>query len=115
LIQARKAGAKLFRDVAAEYGIDDAAGLALLTSAAESLDALRAAQAAIKEHGLVCLDRYGSPKANPACGIAKDARNGLLAALKQLNLDLEPLRDGVGRPGRPLGWRGPNGGARDAH
>lgn len=93
-----EAGAKLWRDLTAEYSISDAAGLALVERAAECMDRLRAAQAAITKHGEVVTDRYGSPKLNPACNLEKDARNGLFAALKALNLDLEPLRDAVGRP-----------------
>ncbi|MBD8527922.1 P27 family phage terminase small subunit [Pseudomarimonas arenosa] len=95
------AGRKLWRDVVAEYAVADAAGLQLLARAAECLDRIRAAQAAIAKHGEVVTDRYGAPKLNPACNLEKDARNGFLAAIKALNLDIEPLRD---RPGRPGGW-----------
>jgi hypothetical protein len=91
-------GGRLWRDLIEEYGISDPAGLALVTAAAECADRVKAAQAAIATHGEVVVDRYGAPKLNPACGLEKDARNGLLAALKALNLDLEPLRDGPGRP-----------------
>lgn len=94
----KTAGRKLFRDLAEEYAIDDAAGLTLLCTAAECLDRMRAAQKAIEAHGEVVEDRYGVPKQNPACALEKDSRNGLLAALKAMNLDLEPLRDGPGRP-----------------
>lgn len=93
-------GRDLFKAVAAEYSIDDPGGLALLTTAAECLDRIRAAQKAIKQHGEVVTDRYGQVKVNPACTLEKDSRNGFLAALRALNLDLEPLRD---RPGRPAG------------
>ena len=99
----KKDGALLWRELTAEYGIGDAAGLALVTLAAECLDRIRAAQKAIAEHGEIVIDRYGAPKLNPACGLEKDARTGLLHAFKALNLDVEPLRDG---PGRPAGiWR----------
>jgi P27 family predicted phage terminase small subunit len=94
----KPSGAKLWRDLVDEYSIQDAAGLALIATAAEALDRMKAAQAAIAEHGEVVSDRYGGVRLNPACGLEKDARNGLLAALKALNLDLEPLRDGPGRP-----------------
>jgi hypothetical protein len=93
-----EAGREFFSSVATEYGIVDCAGLTLLTTAAECLDRMRAAQSAIAEHGELVIDRYGAPKLNPACGLEKDARAGLLAALRALNLDLEPLRDGPGRP-----------------
>lgn len=95
-------GAQLWTDVAREYAITDPAGLALLGTAAECLDRIRAAQVAIKAHGECVTDRYGQVKVNPACGLEKDARNGMLAALKAMHLDLEPLRD---RPGRPSGGR----------
>ena len=102
----RAAGAALFRDVASEYGISDAAGLALLTTAAECLDRMRAAQSSIREHGELVLDRYGAPKLNPATGLEKESRAGFILAIKALNLDIEPIRDRVGRPGKPLGWNG---------
>lgn len=101
-----KDGARLWRDVAAEYGISDAGGLAVLTTAAECLDRMRAAQRAIQEHGAIVLDRYSKPKVNPACSLEKDARAGFLLAIKGLNLDIEPLRDRAGRPGSALGWKG---------
>lgn len=99
-------GRELWRRIQAEYDVNDAGGLALLTTAAECLDRMRAAQKAISEDGEVVKDRYGQAKVHPACGLEKDARVGLLAALKQLNLDLEPLRDRPGRPADGFGWKG---------
>ena len=90
-------GRKLYRDLVTEYGITDAAGLALVTTAAECLDRMRAAQAAIAEHGEVVTDRYGQVKVNPAAVLEKDSRAGMLSSLKALNLDLEPLKE-IGRP-----------------
>lgn len=94
----RDAGRAFYGSVGAEYGIADAAGLALLARAAECVDRMHAAQAAIAEHGELVPDRYGGVKLNPACNLEKDARSGFLAAMRALNLDLEPLRDGPGRP-----------------
>ena len=94
----REHGARLWREIATEYEIDDSAGLALLTTACECLDRVRAAQVAIDRDGEIVPDRYNVPKAHPACDLEKSARTGFMAALKQLNLDIEPLRD---RPGRP--------------
>jgi P27 family predicted phage terminase small subunit len=102
----RAAGKALFTDLVDEYGLTDAAGLALLTTASECLDRMRAAQKAISEHGETVLDRYGQVKVNPACTLEKDARNGFLAALRALNLDIEPLRDRPGRPPLGIGWKG---------
>ena len=94
----REGGSIFFRQVAEEYAITDAAGLALLARAAECTDRMDAAQKAIGEHGELVPDRYGGVKLNPACNLEKDARSGFLAAMRALNLDLEPLRDGPGRP-----------------
>lgn len=94
----RDAGRAFYSSVAHEYRIADAAGVALLVTAAECMDRMRAAQASITEHGELVIDRYGAPKLNPACSLEKDARSGFLAAMRALNLDLEPLRDGPGRP-----------------
>ena len=91
-------GREFFKAVAQEYEIEDAAGLALLTTASECLDRMRAAQSAIAEHGEVIEDRYGGIKVHPACDLERTARAGFLQAVKALNLDLEPIRDRVGRP-----------------
>lgn len=82
-------GAELWLALRREFEIDDAHGLALLATACEALDRMRAAQAAIAKNGEVILDRYGQAKTHPACQLEKDARNGLLTALKALNLDGE--------------------------
>ncbi len=81
-----------------EFNVDDAPGLLLLQTAMEAFDRMRDAQDAIKQHGMVFTDRYGQCRPNPACGVEKDARGQMLTALKSLNLDLEPLRGGPGRP-----------------
>lgn len=98
-----KDGKALWSGIVADYSIDDSAGLALVTTAAECMDRMRAAQALIREHGECLPDRYGGLKANPACKVELDSRNGLMSALKMLNLDLEPLRDNPGRPGGTFG------------
>lgn len=91
---------KWWRKLVAEYEITDPAGLLLLQTALEALDRMRGAQDAITTEGVTVKDRYGQLKAHPAVSIERDARAAVLAALKALNLDLEPLRD---RPGRPAG------------
>ena len=88
-----------WREIQSEYVIGDAAGLAVLGQAAESLDRVRTAQKAIKESGIVVLDRWGQTKSHPAAAIERDAKASFLAALRALNLDLEPLHNGPGRPG----------------
>lgn len=81
-----------------EYGIRDQAGLLLLQCALEAFDRMRQAQATIEEHGICIVDRYNQLKSNPACAVERDSRSQMMQALKLLNLDLEPLRDGQGRP-----------------
>ena len=93
----KSAGRRLWLDIVEQYRIRDGVGLALVTTAAEALDRMTEAREAIDKHGAIVIDRYGNPKANPACHIERDARAGFLAALKALNLDIEPLRD-RGRP-----------------
>ena len=101
----KKPGREMYEQIGSEYGIDDAGGLQLLTVAAECLDRMRNAQAEIEKNGAVLTDRYGGLKAHPSIAIEKDSRIGLMAALKQLNLDLEPLRDRRGNPGLDIGLR----------
>lgn len=81
-----------------EYVIDDHAGLLLLQTALEAFDRMREAQALLSEDGLTVTDRYGQFRPHPAAGIERDQRGQMLAALKQLNLDIEPL----GKLGRPI-------------
>jgi P27 family predicted phage terminase small subunit len=82
-----------------EYGIDDEAGLLLLQTALEAFDRMRAAQKVIKKEGMQVKDRFDQLKAHPLLTIERDSRAAMITALKNLNLDLEPLRDGPGRPG----------------
>jgi len=89
----KAAGKTLWNDIVHQYRIADGAGLALVTTAAEALDRMREAQAAIRQHGALVADRYGGVKQNPACFLERDARAGMLSALRALNLELDPLRD----------------------
>ena len=88
-----------WRALVEEYEIRDAAGLQILQLYCESFDRVNACQKAIKKAGLVSSDRFGQPKAHPLTAVERDGRASMLAALKALNLDLEPLRDRPGRPG----------------
>lgn len=82
-----------------EYAIDDEAGMLLLQIALESFDRMRGAQRVIRREGQSVRDRFGQQKAHPLLVVERDARSAMLAALKALNLDVEPL----GAPGRPAG------------
>jgi P27 family predicted phage terminase small subunit len=88
----------LWRRIQDEYGITDEAGLLILATGLEAFDRMRLSQEILSNEGMTTTDRYGQPKAHPMTTVERDSRAAMLAALKQLNLDLEPLRDGPGRP-----------------
>jgi P27 family predicted phage terminase small subunit len=81
-----------------EYAVADPGGLLILASAVEAFDRMRQAQRRLRREGLTTVDRFGQRKAHPATVIERDSRSAMLAALKQLNLDLEPLQPRAGRP-----------------
>ena len=88
-----------WRRLQAEYALSDEAGLLLLETALTALDRMRQAQASIAKDGMTTRDKFGQLKINPAVNAERDARSGMLQSLKALCLDIEPLRDGPGRPG----------------
>jgi P27 family predicted phage terminase small subunit len=93
-----KNGKKLFKKIQNEYQITDAGGLSILTSAIEAYDRVNECQQTLEADGLTFLDRFGQTKPHPLCNVQRDARSQFLTFLKALNLDLEPLRDTIGRP-----------------
>ena len=90
--------AEWWRALVAEYGIHDAAGELLLGEAMAAWDRLQQTEALINRDGPIIPGAGGRPVQHPAVAIARDCRSAFLASLKSLNLDLEPLRDGPGRP-----------------
>ncbi len=88
-----------WRRLVTEFAIGDPAGELLLEQALRAFDRGEQARGVLDREGLVVLDSRGRPKQHPAAAVERDARAGLLSALRALNLDLEPLRDRVGRPG----------------
>jgi hypothetical protein len=87
------------RKFESEYGIEDSGGLHLLSVFADADSAERDAQDVVNAEGLTVLDRFSQKKAHPLLTVIRDCRSQKMAALKALNLDLEPLRDKQGRPG----------------
>ena len=81
-----------------EYLIEDEAGRLLLLVTLESFDRMRQAQKALAKDGLVLKDRFGQIKPHPLNTVERDSRAQMLAGLRALNLDIEPSRDGPGRP-----------------
>ena len=88
----------IWKELTREYGIDDAGGLAILKTGLEAFDRATGARLAIDKEGMTVTDRFGALKPHPLLACERDARSQWLAALKQLCLDIEPLRDGPGRP-----------------
>jgi P27 family predicted phage terminase small subunit len=82
-----------------EYDIVDEAGVLILQTAMEAFDRMREAQSIIKAEGMQVEDRFHQKKAHPLTTVERDSRSAMMAALKALNLDLEPLNDKPGRPG----------------
>lgn len=87
-----------WRRLTAEYEIGDDAGRLILMTAMEAFDRMRQAQAVLATDGLSIKDRFDQIKAHPLCVVERDCRAQMMAALKALNFDIEPLRDGPGRP-----------------
>ncbi len=65
----------------------------VLTAAAEAWDRMQQARKEIDVRGILVEDRFGVPKANPACAIERDSRTSFLRAVRELDLDLEPPRE----------------------
>ena len=95
-----KEARNIFKDLCAEYGIDDVAGLRILRVALEAFDRAQAARATIDSEGMTVTDKFNQTKPHPLLPVERDSRAAFLAGLKALNLDLEPLKN---RPGRPEG------------
>lgn len=93
-----KDGKNWYKKIATEYAIDDDAGLLLLQTAMEAFDRMKAAARRIDKDGEAVMDRFNQVKPHPLLPAERDARAQMLSALKQLNLDIEPLRDAPGRP-----------------
>ena len=93
----KTAGRRLWKAILTDFELD-AGAREILHQAARSLDRATEAAAAVDAEGLVIHDRFGQAKPHPALATEATARAQFLTAVKQLNLDIEPLQDGPGRP-----------------
>jgi P27 family predicted phage terminase small subunit len=89
----------IWRKLVAEYQIEDEGGCQILQTGLEAYTRMRDAQKQIASDGITTVDRFGQTKAHPLLPVERDARSQWLAALKQLNLDVEPANHTIGRPG----------------
>jgi P27 family predicted phage terminase small subunit len=92
-----------WRKIVAEFELSDAS-LLVLQAALESRDRMLAAQATVNAEGATFRDRFQQPRMHPAVLVERDSRAAMVRNLTALGLDLEPLRDGPGRP--PASERG---------
>jgi phage terminase small subunit len=81
-----------------EYSIEDPGGLLLLETTLCALDRLTQARETLAAEGIVVTGPHGKSQPHPCIAIERDSRAAVLAGLKALNLDLEPLHAGPGRP-----------------
>jgi phage terminase small subunit len=88
----------IWGEILEEYVIEDSAGLKILQTALEAYDRAQKARATIDEQGMIFYDKFNQKKPHPLLSTERDSRAAFLAGLKQLNLDLEPLRKTLGRP-----------------
>ena len=77
-----------WRSVVADYELEEH-HLRLLTAAAEAWDRLTQAREALRRHGMVYADRFGSPKARPEVAIERDSRIAFARLLRELALNVE--------------------------
>lgn len=78
---------ELYRAVLADFTGMDALGRKILTTACESLDRMREAQAVLKKQGLTVRDRNGIVRPHPCTVIERNSRSALLAAFRSLHLE----------------------------
>ena len=81
-----------------EYGIVDQYGLDLIQTYADAYTTELDSQDIVDRDGLTFMDRFNQIKSHPLCSVIRDARAQKLAALKALNIDLEPQHEAPGRP-----------------
>ncbi|WP_413614899.1 P27 family phage terminase small subunit [Halomonas cupida] len=93
----------LWKTIRDDYDLGDEAAQAILTAAFEAWDRAKRARERLKEDGEYINDRFGQVVVHPAVKVEREARNQFLSAIKQLGLDIEPLRSGPGRPPGHLG------------
>jgi hypothetical protein len=87
----------LWRRVTAEYDIEDAAGIELLTQSCAAVDLSEALADRIAQDGEVIRTKDGL-KVHPAVKDSLAARGLAIRTLTRLGLNWEPLRAGPGRP-----------------
>ncbi|MGE9007162.1 hypothetical protein ACO2JO_01165 [Leptospira interrogans] len=91
-----KHGAALWRAVVAEYGIEDAGGIEMLTQACQQLDRAESLREQIDRDGDVIRSKAGL-REHPGLKHELAARSFVVRTLARLGLDVEAIKP-VGRP-----------------
>lgn len=84
---------KLWRQVVADWGIEDAAHLKVLEVGLMALDRSEKCRKIIDKCGELTLDRFKQAKPNPLLAAERDSRSQFLTAFKALGLDPEAIGD----------------------
>ena len=93
-----KAAADWWNRMMTEFSIDDDGGRMVLEITLLAWDRLEQARKVLATDGLTVTGAAGTTRPHPCIAIERDARSAVLAGFRALHLDLEPLRDGPGRP-----------------
>lgn len=93
-----KTGRRLWDSIHAEYAIVDAGGVELLLLACEALERAEQLREQIDKDGPVIRLKGGVLRDHPALKHELANRAFVTRAIARLGLDVEPLRDGPGRP-----------------
>jgi hypothetical protein len=94
-----KPGRKLWQSIQSEYGIHDAGGLAHLHSACRCEDDLDRIRSRIAEDGDLIPDPKRGKQPHPLLRFVAQLEATRRQGIAALNLHVEPLRPGPGRPG----------------
>jgi hypothetical protein len=92
-----KAGAKLWQSIMTEYRIDDAGGREMLLQICTAADRADEFAAEIARDGPMIKTKHVF-KEHPLLKHELAARSFVVRSLHRLGLDIEPTRDGPGRP-----------------
>ena len=94
-----RAGRQLWRAIQEQYAIVDPGGLSHLLSACRAEDDINRMREAIAKDGDTVEDRFKQKQSHPLLASIRGTETVKRQALAALNLDIEPLKDRVGRPG----------------
>lgn len=90
----------LWEKIVTAYEMTEPHTLAILQTALEAFDRMKEAGEIIRRDGIQVMDRFDRYKKNPMIDVERDCRRQFYDGMRMLNLDIDPLRDGPGRPAK---------------